>query len=186
MRERLTQLKELLKTENLAGEGIAPDELSRQLRDEDNESLANRRRIVAGSMVAAGAMAVVGLYQTGLIRRIPEPPLPFLDAEKVDASEEAYEQLGAPDGLIGLRSYATTMVLASIGGKNRPTTHPLLTLALAAKVTADSAQALRLTRDQWTKHGAFCSWCLLAAGATLSSVKPAYQEAASAVRSLLS
>lgn len=186
MRERLTQLTNLLHTDNLLGGDIAPEELSRELREDDDRSLSDRRKVIAGTMVAAGAMAIVSLYQTGIIRHLPEPPLPFLDADRVDASEEAYQWLGSPDGLLGLRNYATTLILAAVGGKDRTFRQPWLPIALAAKVTADSAQALKLTRDQWTKHGAFCSWCLLAAGATFSTVRPAYREAASAIRSWLS
>ncbi|MCA1732802.1 MAG: vitamin K epoxide reductase family protein [Acidobacteria bacterium] len=41
-------------------------------------------------------------------------------------------------------------------------------VALAAKVAFDAANAAKLSVDQWTKHRAFCFWCLLAAGATFA------------------
>ena len=43
-------------------------------------------------LAAAGSMGLIALYQMGIIRHLPEPPFPMLDADKVDASSEAYER----------------------------------------------------------------------------------------------
>ncbi len=51
-------------------------------------------------------MGVVAAYQNGLVRRLPEPPLPFFDAEQVDASGEAYALFRTPDAALGLVSVA--------------------------------------------------------------------------------
>jgi hypothetical protein len=117
-----------------------------------------------------------------VIRHLPEPPLPGLDADRVDASDEPFRYLSTPDGALGLVSYATTAALAAAGGHDRASRRPLLALALAAKVLADAAQAARLTRLQWTEHRAFCSWCLVASGATFLSVPFALREAGAAMR----
>ncbi len=124
------------------------------------------------------------LYQLGVIDHLPEPPLPLLDADKVDASPEAYRYLSTPDGVLGLASYAATAVLASMGGPDRARTTPWLPLLAAAKTGADAAQAAKLTRDQWTEHRAFCSWCLLAAAATFATVPLVLPEARDALRRL--
>jgi uncharacterized membrane protein len=131
-----------------------------------------------------GSMAVVVLYQMGVIRSIPEPPIPGFDADKVDASAEAYQLLAMPDGALGMVSYATTLMLAAAGGKDRARTAPWLPLALSAKATVDAAQAAKLTWDQWADHRAFCSWCLLAAGATFSTLPATLPEARRALRAL--
>ena len=144
--------------------------LSQQLRKGRNRTLARRRSVVALSLVSIGAMGVISLYQMGLIRHLPEPPLPRLNADKVDAAPEAYKILATPDAVLGLASYATTATLAAMGGEDRAARTPWIPLAFAAKVGLDAAQALKLTWDQWAKHKAFCSWCLLAAGATLATV----------------
>ena len=156
--------------------------LSFELRTGQGGFLAQRRGIVACGMAAAGAMGLIALYQIGLIKHLPEPPLPRLDADKVDSSEEAYSYVQTPDAFIGLGSYAATMGLAAMGGKDRTITTPWIPLALLAKVTADATQAARLTMDQWTKHRAFCFWCLLAAGATFVSLPLALPEAAAALQ----
>ncbi len=47
---------------------------------------------------------MVGLYQFGLIRSVPEPPLPGVDADWVDASGEVYAVLHTPDAALGITS----------------------------------------------------------------------------------
>lgn len=54
-----------------------------------------------------------------------------------------------------------------------------------AKLTVDALRAGKLTVDQWTKHRAFCSWCLVAAGATFAALPLVLPEARSAARTLL-
>ncbi len=156
-------------------------ELSQQLREENGGFLGQRRGIVALGLAAAGSMGLIALYQIGILRHLPEPPIPGFDADKVDASEEAYSHLQVGDAFIGLGSYAVTMGLAAMGPKNRAQTQPWIPLALLAKTGADAAQAARLTVDQWTKHKAFCFWCLLAAGATFAALPLAVPEALSAL-----
>lgn len=158
--------------------------LSRALREGRVPSLTRRRKVVVLSLFAAGAMGLITLYQVGVIRHLPEPPLPMMDADTVDASTEAYAMLDTPDAALGLASYAVTLVLAAMGGPHRATERPWIPLALAAKVGADALQAGRLTVDQWTKHKAFCFWCLLAAGATFATVPLIIPEARAALRRL--
>lgn len=164
---------------------MEPGRLSYELRNGGDESLQRRRKVVGLSLAAAGSMAVISLYQMGLIKRLPEPPIPGLDAEKVDSSEEAYAHLQAPDALIGLKSYALTAFLAGAGEPQRARTMPWLPLAMAAKTVFDAAQAGKLTRDQWVKHRAFCSWCLMAAAASFAMVPLTMPEAKEALRQLL-
>ncbi len=157
-----------------------PERLSHQLREGVHEYLQRRRAIVGLSLVSVASMGIITLYQVGLIEHLPEPPLPYLDADKVDASAEAYEKLAVPDATLGLLSYSATIVLAAMGGKDRARGQSYLPLALLAKVLVDAAQASKLTVDQWTKHRAFCSWCLVAASATLATVPLAVPEARAA------
>ena len=50
-------------------------------------------------------------------RHLPELPLPVLDADRVDASAEAYSRFSTPDGIFGIGNYADTMGLAAMGGQ---------------------------------------------------------------------
>jgi uncharacterized membrane protein len=158
--------------------------LSRALRHESDPFLARRRAIAALSLTAIGSMGLISLYQLGLITHLPEPPLPYFDADAVDAAPEAYQYLAMPDGVLGLASYAATLGLAAMGGPNRATEQPWIPLAMAAKVFLDTLPAARLTFDQWTKHRAFCFWCLLASMATAAMVPLVIPEARAALRTV--
>lgn len=163
-----------------------PQQLSTELRTETDPYLQNRRLVAALSLGAASAMGLIALYQIGAIRRLPDLPGRWFDAEKVDASAEAYEMLDTPDAALGLASYSATLALAAAGGRDRARDQPLIPIALAVKAGFDAAQAARLTRDQWVKHRAFCIWCLLAAGATFAILPLTLPEARSATRRLQS
>lgn len=163
---------------------MTPQQLSRELREQDGRWLRNRRAIVGLSFTAAECMQLVGLYQMGLIRHLPEPPLPGFDADKVDASDEAYEKLSMPDAYLGLGSYAVTAALAAAGGRDRTGVQPWIPALMGAKAIVDALQAGKLTWDQWAKHRAFCFWCLVAAGATFATVPLAMPEALAGLKRL--
>lgn len=159
-----------------------PAKLSHQLRRERGGYLEQRRGIAVLALTAIGCMGMVSLYQMGIIRHLPEPRLPGLDADKVDASEEAYQFLDTPDAVIGLGSYAVTLGLAAMGGKRRARKKPWIPLVLMAKATVDAAQAGKLTYDQFARQRAACSWCLAAAGATFAIAALAVPETRAALR----
>lgn len=161
-----------------------PTALSHQLRNEESPRLARRRGIIGLTFLASACMELVGLFQTGVLRHLPEPPLPRLDADEVDASEEAYSMLRTPDGFLGLGSYSVTATLAAMGPEDRARSTPWVPLALAGKTVVDALQAARLTWDQHDKHRAYCFWCLTAAAATFATMPLALPEAVEAWRHL--
>lgn len=161
---------------------MTPEQLSRELRLGDGPLLARRRAIVGLSLVSIASMGVISLYQTGIIKHLPEPP--GFNADKVDAAPEAYPYGLAPDATLGLVSYATTLTLAAMGGQSRAQQQPLIPLALAGKLLVDAVVAAKLTWDQWAKHKAFCSYCLVAATATFAAVPLVIPEARAAYREL--
>jgi len=168
----------LVKAEN-------PEALSVQLRTSSDPLMRRRRQVVCLSLLSATAMGVVAAYQIGLLRHVPEPPLPMLDADAVDASAQAYAKLSTGDAFLGFVSYGGTMLLAAVGASRRHETHPAVPIAMACKAVLDAAQAAKLTRDQWVRHRAFCSWCLIAAASTfmvVPAVLPEFLAAARAVR----
>jgi uncharacterized membrane protein len=161
---------------------VKAEALSQQLRQGSGDFLEQRRGVVVLSLGALGCMALIGLYQMGIIKHLPEPSLPGLDAEKVDASAEAYSYFSTPDAFLGLGSYAATMALAATGGNDRSRTQPWIPLALAAKAGFDAFQAAKLSYDQYAKHRAACVWCLMAAAATWASAALVVPEAKAALR----
>jgi uncharacterized membrane protein len=160
---------------------MKPDELRRELREGDSDAMRNRRAIATLALSAAAPLAYIALWQLGVFRHIAEPPGALLDAEKVNGSDQAYARFAVPDAFLGVASMAATATLAAMGGERRS---PLLSLATAAKIAFDAANAGKLTVDQWTKYRAFCLWCLLSASATFAMVPLAISEARQAFRNL--
>lgn len=166
------------------GTSEASEAVSDALRRQDSAHLSGRRRVALLQTIAAWALSLVGLYQFGLIRRVPEPAVPGLDADAVDASGEAYVLLRTPDSALGIASAGVTLALAGMGGARRAEEQPLIPLALLAKTVVDAAGGLYLTAEQLTKHRKICSWCTVSAIALLASVPAAYPEARDAWREL--
>jgi uncharacterized membrane protein len=163
---------------------MTPEDLSKAVRETSDLTMSRRRGVIGLSLAAAGSMGLIALYQSGLIRHIREPPLPALDADKVDASAEAYKRLEVGDAFLGFVSYGVTMTLAAMGSPDRADRQPWIPLALAGKIAFDVATAAKLSIDQWTQHKAFCFWCLVAAAATFATAPLAIPEARTALARL--
>ena len=102
----------------------SPARLSYQLRREDSPHLNCRRWLVGLSFVGSAAGMIVGLYQMGVLRRLPDLPVGPFDATRVDASTYAYKRLQTPDGLLLAATYAVTAILAGAGGWDRARENP--------------------------------------------------------------
>ena len=164
---------------------ISPDQLSRELRKGTSPDLSRRRWAIGLSFLGAGIGAVVGAYQTGLIRRLPDiAPGKIWDAEKVDASDYAYSRLQTPDAALMIVNYGITVALVSAGGQERARDNPALPLAAAAKATYDFITCVRLGREEWRDNQALCSWCQLATLISAATVALTLPEAAKAARQL--
>lgn len=127
---------------------------------------------------------MVGLYQFGVLKGVPEPPIPGLDADRVDASGEAYALLHTPDSALGLTSAGITLTLAGMGDADRWRDRPWIPLALTAKAAADAAGSLLLFAEQVTKHRRICSWCTLAAAANLVALPATLPEGKAAWKAM--
>lgn len=162
----------------------AAEQVSDALRRQDSRHLQARRRVAALQFISNAALSIVGLYQFGLLRRVPEPPLPGLGADAVDAAGEAYELGYTPDSTLGLASGGISLALAGMGGGNRASEHPLIPLAMFAKAVVDATSGLYLTAEQLTKHKRICSFCTVSALALVVSVPAAWPEARDALRAV--
>lgn len=162
-----------------------PRQLSRQLRTDESDDLSRRRWLVGLSFIGTAAGMIVGLYQVGMLRRLPDLPFRPFDATKVDKSDYAYKRLQTPDAFLMVASYAVTAALAAAGGRDRARENPALPILLAAKVMYDLATALRLGVEEWRENKALCGYCQAATVASLVSVGIALPEAVKAVDHLL-
>jgi hypothetical protein len=135
-----------------------PRQLSHELRNGTSSDLERRRWIIGLSMVGATMAQVVSLYQTGILKELPDLPIPFVDSDRVDASPYAYSRLNTPDGPLMLINYGITAWLASTGGENRARETPLIPIAMGIKILVDSIAAAELAREEWSENKAFCEF----------------------------
>lgn len=164
---------------------LPPSQLSRELREATSPDLTRRRWAVGLSLFGAAMGQLVGLYQTGILKRLPDPPVGPFDSEKVDASDYAYKRLQTPDGFLMLGTYAVTGALVAAGGKDRATEQPWLPIAAAAKVAYDVYTNLTLAREEWADNRALCVYCQSASLASIASLALVLPEAARAATHLL-
>jgi uncharacterized membrane protein len=164
----------------------AAERVSDDLRRGASKQLTRRRRQTALLLGATGAMGLISLYQTGILRHLPDPPLPGVDSDRVDASGEAYQMLRTPDANLAIASYGATLALIGMGDADRARTMPLVPLLAAGKLAADAAGAVWLTLEQITQHRALCTYCLAAAAASVAALPQALPEARAAWRHLRS
>jgi uncharacterized membrane protein len=163
---------------------MKPEQLSLELRKGSTSDLQRRRWIISLSVFGAAMGQIVSLYQTGILKHLPDPPLSVFDSDKVDASNYAYTRLNAPDGPAMLVTYGVTAWLASAGGQNRATQNPWLPLAMGTKLVVDVATNLQLAREEWAENKKLCAYCQSASVASLASLVLAWPEVRSAIRSL--
>lgn len=162
---------------------ISPAQLSRELREGVSPDFTRRRWAIGLSFLGATIGAVVGAYQTGILKRLPDiAPGKIWDAEKVDASDYAYSRLQSPDAALMMVTYGITAALVAAGGKDRARDNPAVPIAAAAKALYDFATCLRLGREEWMENRALCSWCQLATLVSGATVALTFPEAGKAVR----
>lgn len=161
-----------------------PTQLSRELREAHTPDLQRRRWIVGLSLLGVAMGQIVSLYQTGLLRGLPDPPGPF-DSARVDASAYAYKRLQTPDALIMVVSYGATAWLAAAGGKDRASDLPLLPVAMGLKIVGDALTSLELGREEWAENRALCVYCQVATLASVVSIPLAFPETRRALGKLL-
>ncbi|WP_458095148.1 vitamin K epoxide reductase family protein [Roseomonas sp. WA12] len=162
-----------------------PSELSRDLRLRTDPDLRRRRWLVGLSLLGVAIGQVVTLYQTGIIRRLPDPPVGPFDSERVNASDYAYKRLQMPDAVLMIATYAVTAALAAAGGRNRAEEQPGLPLALAAKTLFDVGTNLKLAQEEWADNKALCAYCQTASLVSIASLALALPEATRGLRTLL-
>lgn len=131
--------------------------------------------LVGASCVALVTLVPVTLYQLGAVSRLPDPPFSVFESERITTSKAAHP-FGIPDGLLGLASFGTTLVLALLSKRSRVASH-----LLGAKLVLDASVAAFNASRQIVSFGKLCSWCT---GTTISAGVMAYAGRASIHSSL--
>jgi uncharacterized membrane protein len=166
-------------------ENKKPQKLRRELQESNVSDLKARRAVIGLSLLGIGAMTAVTLFQTGVVKHLPDPPIDNFDSDKVNSSDTAYA-LGVPDGALSLASLAANIPLAAFGGENRAEAMPLVPIAAAAKATVEAAVAGWYFYQMPTKEKAWCGYCIVGAAANFGIAALTLVEAKKAWNSLFS
>lgn len=164
---------------------VHPRQLSKELREGQSADLTRRRWVLGLSLVGTAMGAIVSLYQTGIIRTLPDPPGSIFDSARVDASDYGYRRLQTPDALMMVVSYGVTAWLAGAGGKDRAGALPWVPVAMGLKIVADVLTALELGREEWQENKALCAYCQVATICSLASAALAFPEVKRGLRTLV-
>lgn len=156
------------------------------LRSPSGPYLRGRRGALVADLTAMASLGVVALYQAGVLRHLPDPPVRGAASDHVAASPRAYWMLHTPDGALGIASYAVTVVLAGAGSADRYRKTPWLSLLFAAKLLGDGLAAAALLREERRSRDGLCSWCLVASAASLLAAPLGIPEARAAMRTIRS
>ncbi len=144
------------------------NKIKKALLDDDSPEAKKRKKIICLSAIGLVDFSSISLYQTGVIKSLPDPPFPIFDSNKVNASDSAY-QFGVPDGPVSSAVYAANMVLASAGGNESTGRGPLWDLALGASVTGNAIGAVYYLYDMTFKQKKICVYCLTGAAINFAS-----------------
>jgi uncharacterized membrane protein len=123
---------------------LKPQQLRHAVQDDAGPEMRLRRGIFGVSLHGIASMAIVGLYQLGVIRHLPDPRTrrPHFHSDKVNASDEAFGY-GMPDGPLTIAAHAFNIALAAAGPPNRYRKRPWLSLLATAASGAQAAVAAK-------------------------------------------
>jgi uncharacterized membrane protein len=139
------------------------------------ESDTRMRRVAIYSVIGLIDAAVISLRQLGVIRRLPDPPLPYVDSNRVTTSKKAYS-LGLPDAPLGALLYAFNLVLAALMASNRAKAPRLARLSLAVSTLAGTGAAADFLYDMFRREKRLCPYCIAAAGMNFASFIEAWRD----------
>lgn len=178
-------MKELLR--RAIGGDMDAQELRRSIQNDDSIEMRSRRGIVGVSLVGIASMGIVALYQTGILRHLPDPPTrrPHFHSDKVNMSDEAFGY-GMPDGPIALAAHAVNLALAAAGPPDRHQLRPWLPLLAALLSGGQAAVAAKYLFHQMPKvDRAWCPYCVLDAATHFATFALTLPEAVRAGAALL-
>lgn len=164
--------------------GEDPQALRSYLQSGNDRDLALRRGVVGVSLVGVVAMGLVSLLQSGIVKRLPDPPIRSFKTKKVNSSDAAYGY-GGPDGPITLMTHGVNMVLATTGGRDRARRQPYIPIAASLAAAAQVAVAAKYLFHQMPRvDRAWCPYCIVDALVIFATLGLTLPEAAKAARSM--
>jgi uncharacterized membrane protein len=136
---------------------------------------ARRGWLMALASLAAADAIVVALRQTGVIRRLPEPPGRIWDTNRVVTAPVAYA-LGVPDAPIAAVTYLALIGFAARLGRRPAWRRPYSALGLATGALGAAAGAAFYLWDMLAREKRLCPYCLGTATTTFAMLPLAVPE----------
>ncbi len=163
---------------------LQPRQLRLELQYGDGGHLRHRRGIVGISLIGMASMAIVSMFQAGIIRHLPDPPSRKFHSDKVNSSETAYGW-GTPDGPVSMAAHALNVVMATLGGKERMKNQPIIPVVSAVKAGAEAVVSVKYLFHQMPfVEKAWCGYCIVDALAHIGTFMLTLPEAGEALEQL--
>lgn len=131
------------------------------LKDSSND-MERKRKLMVLSALGLIDFSIISLYQTGIIKKLPDIPYPIFDSNKVNISKDAYA-MGVPDGPISATLYGAIMVLASAGGNELTGRKPVYDLLMGGVIAGNTAGAVYYLYNMIFKQKKICLYCVTGA-----------------------
>jgi uncharacterized membrane protein len=138
-------------------------------------SLLRRRKVVLISLTGLGNAGIMILHQTGILRRLPDLPLPGLDANAVTSSKKAFE-FSMPDSPLAASLYSLIMVFATYGGNRQLKRARWVDGLLLGSVLVNAAAGIQYFLNMAFKQKKICLYCVTAALINVSMTPFAWKE----------
>ena len=137
-----------------------------ELLHDSDPALRRRRTIATIAAFLAAEFALLGLRQYGVIRRLPDVPLPGFDANAITTARAAYP-FGIPDTALAVIGCGSLIALATAGGRSGRSRW--LDRGLVAGVAAGALGAV-VYLAQMVKLRRVCAYCVTGAAGLLALV----------------
>lgn len=143
--------------------------IGRQIRMSPTRAMRQRRRVATLAALGAADFLLGAMYQTGILRSLPDVPLPHVSARAVMGSRAGYP-FGVPDTPLALAFEGGLMALAVARGPRR---HPAWDVALGALAIAGGLGAVAYAA-QMIRLRTLCLYCTFATATSLATVPAAW------------
>jgi uncharacterized membrane protein len=126
-----------------------------------------RRGFVGCSLAGMASMMPTLLVQTGLLKRLPDPPLPGFDSARVNLSRDAFP-FGIPDSSLTLLDFAANLPLATYPDSPESPRPPSIAVFAAGKPSVVALISGWLFYRMPAHERAWCGYCIVAASANFA------------------
>ena len=144
--------------------------------------MRRRRWIGAIASGLAAEFAIIGLRQYGVVKTVPDAPIPGVDSNAVIMSRAAYPA-GIPDAALAVIGCGGLIALATARGSARTGRPRILDVALGGAAVVGAAAAAFYVRDMIRVQKRLCLYCAAGAAAFAAILPLALPGAIRALRS---